>query len=429
MRLLLPAFLLLAATSSSQAQLTETEQRIVAAVKERSPAALELLERTARVNSGTLNVPGVREVGRLFREEFDALGLRTRWAEMPPEMKRAGHLVASREGSKGKRLLLIGHLDTVFEPASAVATWDRRGDRVRGQGVADMKGGDVIVVEALRALQRVGALEDTTIHVIFTGDEERSGAPREVARKDLVDLAKASDLALAFEASQYRGGHYYASFARRSSGGFTLRVTARAGHGGGVFSDEDGNGAIYEAARILNEFREKVAEPNLTFNPGVILGGTDVRYDGATAGGTASGKSNVIAREAIVASDMRYLDPAQGERAKARMREIVAASLPFAKATITFRESYPPQPPTAAGEQLLKEYSRASEDAGLGPVLPLDPALRGAGDVQFAAPYIPGIDGLGTLGTGGHTDDEDMEIASLERGTIRAALLIYRLTR
>jgi len=428
MRALLAA-LFLATATSAQARLSDTEQRIVAAVKGRSAAALALLERTARVNSGTLNVSGVREVGGIFREELDALGFRTRWAEMPPQMKRAGHLVASREGPQGRRLLLIGHLDTVFEPSSSVATWDRRGDRVRGQGVADMKGGDVIVVEALRALQSAGVLDGTTIHVIFTGDEERSGSPREVARADLVDLARRSDLALAFEASQFREGHYYASFARRSSGGFTLRVTARPGHGGGVFSDEDGNGAIYEVARILNEFREKVAEPYLTFNPGVILGGTDAKYEGATAGGSASGKTNVIAREAIVASDMRYLDEAQGERAKARMREIVARNLPFSQATITFRESYPPQPPTPAGEQLLKEYSRASEDAGLGPVLPLDPALRGAGDVQFAAPYIPGIDGLGTLGTGGHTDDEDMEIASLERGTIRAALLIYRLTR
>ena len=130
----LAALCALSSTPAAFAQLSATEQQIIAAVKERTPAALQLLERTVNVNSGTMNADGVREVGRMFRAEFDQLGFSTKWVEMPPEMLRAGHLVATREGKQGKRLLLIGHLDTVFEKDSPVQLWDRKGDKVRGHG-------------------------------------------------------------------------------------------------------------------------------------------------------------------------------------------------------------------------------------------------------------------------------------------------------
>ncbi len=427
MRILLAAFCLTA--TAAHAQLSDMERRIVTAVKERSPAALALLERSVRVNSGTLNPEGVREVGAIFRAELDALGFATRWIDMPPEMQRAGHLVATREGRQGKRLLLIGHLDTVFEKNSPVIPWDPRGDRVRGQGVSDMKGGDVVMVEALRALKAVGALDGTSIAVIMTGDEERAGDPVVVARRDMVELARQSDAALAFEGSIRRPGMDMASYARRSSGGWLLKVTAKSGHSGQVFREGFGYGAVYEAARIVNEFRDKLIEPDLTFNVGVFVGGTEARIDESTARGSAFGKGNVIAKEAVVRGDLRYLTPEQGARVKERMRAIVASNLPQTAATISFTDNYPPQAPTEAGMQLLELYSKASADAGFGPIGAVAPADRGAGDVQFVASLIPGLDGLGAAGSGAHTDNEDLELASIERGAIRAALLIYRMTR
>jgi glutamate carboxypeptidase len=412
------------------AQLSDTEQRIVAAVKQRTPAALELLEKSVRINSGTLNPEGVRATGEIYRAELEQLGFRTRWIDMPPAMKRAGHLVATREGTQGKRLLLLGHLDTVFEKGSSVPLWERRGDRVRGQGVSDMKGGDVIMIEALRALQSVGALDNTRVEIMFTGDEERAGRPLETARADMVAMGKRADYALSFEGSVRHNGADNASIARRSSGGWQLHVKGKAGHSAGVFSPDSGYGAVYEAARILNAFREQVIEPSLTFNPGLAFGGTNISYAEDTATASAFGKSNVIARDAEVLGDLRYLTPEQGERARQKMQGIVTKNnLPGTSATISFVESYPPMPPTEAGRKLVELYSKASQDAGLGRIDTLDPALRGAGDVQFVAPYTTGIDGLGASGSGAHTDDEDLEVASIERGAIRAALLIYRLTR
>lgn len=424
------AFALLAGFAGAVlAQLNETEQRIVAAVKQRTPQALELLERTARINSGTLNPEGVREVGRIFAAEFEATGLRTRWVELPPAMQRAGHLVATHEGTQGQRLLLLGHLDTVFEKASSVPTWDRRGDRVRGQGVVDMKGGNVVIVEALRALQSVGALQGTRIAVMLTGDEERVGTPVEQSRAEMVALARASDAALSFEGGSPLGPNQGAVISRRSAGGWKLTVKARPGHSSRVFTQQLGYGAIYEAARILNAFREQLVEPQVTFNVGVFAGGTNVAYSDETANGTVFGKTNVIPRDVEVRGDLRYLTPEQGERTRRRMREIVAANLPGTSASIAFSEAYPPMPPSEGNQRLLAAFSRASQDAGFGTFTALDPSFRGAGDVQFVAPYIPGIDSLGPAGDGSHTDDEDMEIASLERAAIRAAILIYRLTR
>jgi glutamate carboxypeptidase len=413
--------------------LDPTEQRIVAEVRAHAPQALELLQQSVLINSGTMNPRGVRDVGQLFRKQFDELGFSTRWIELPPEMRRAGHLVATRDGNRGKRLLLLGHLDTVFEPGSSVPMWQQgganEGNRVRGQGVSDMKGGDVIVIEALRALQRAGALDGTRIAVMFTGDEEDAGNPKSVSRGDMAELAKRSDVALSFEGSIIdKNGMATATVGRRATAGWELEVKGRQGHSMAVFG-ANGYGAVYEAARILDAFRREVVEPGLTFNPGVILGGTEVAFDAANSRGTAFGKTNVIANTATVKADLRYLDYAQRDRAQARMREIVAQSLPGTSATITFHDSYPPMAVTPGNLKLLDLYSRASQDAGLGPIGAVPAEARGAGDIQFVAPLVDSLDGLGASGNGAHSPNEDLDVGSIERGAVRAALLIYRLTR
>ena len=413
---------------ASAAALSPTEQKIIAEVKAHAPQGLQLLERSVNINSGTMNHDGVREVGKLFREQFDQLGFATRWIDMPPAVRRAGHLVATREGKRGKRLLLIGHLDTVFEKDSPVRLWKRDGARVRGQGVNDMKGGDVVIIEALRALHKVGALDDTTITVMFTGDEEDAGEPIDVSRADMVAAAKRSDIALAFEGTvRDKDGKDTGTIGRRASSSWELEVKGKQGHTSGIFSEGAGYGAVYEAARILDGFRQQVIEPDLTFSPGLILGGTDV--DAIGDKGQAAGKTNVISRVATVKGDLRYLSYEQRDRARARMRAIVGQNLPGTSASIVFHDAYPPMAPTAGNIAILKTYSQASKDAGLGEIPALPPGQRGAGDIQFIAPLIDSLDGLGVTGNGAHSPDEDLEIASVERATLRTAILLYRLTR
>jgi glutamate carboxypeptidase len=419
-------------------QLSPVEHQIVAEIHAHAPQALELLRQSVLINSGTMNHQGVRTVGKLFRDQFDALGFQTSWIELPPEMQRAGHLLAERptsQSSRGKRLMLLGHLDTVFEPGNTTPAWEPQAGpggtvtHIKGQGVSDMKGGDVVIVEALRALQRVGALDGTRIAVMLTGDEEEAGNPKTISRGDMVNLAKRSDVALSFEGSiTNKDGMAAATVGRRSTAFFELEVKARQAHSMGVFGP-GGYGAVYEAARILDAFRQQVVEPGLTFNPGVILGGTEVTYDEANSRGSAFGKTNVIANTVTVKGDLRYLDYPQRDRAQARMREIVAQSLPGASASINFRDSYPPMAVTPGNLKVLEQYSRASQDAGLGPIGMVPPESRGAGDIQFVAPFIDSLDGLGASGGGAHSPNESLEVASIERSAVRAALLIYRLTR
>lgn len=414
-----------ASAASAQKGLSSTERRIRSSVEQHREAQVGFLERVVNINSGTLNVEGVRKVGEVFRAALDSLGFETRWAEMPESMNRAGHLIAEHKGKPGgKRVLLVGHFDTVFEGEGE--RFVRLDTMARGAGAADMKGGDVIILYALQALRDAGALDDANIIVVFSGDEERAGAPLEVARRDLVEAAKRSDVALAFEG----GDRGIATIARRGDSRWTLRVTGRQAHSSGIFKEGVGDGAIYEASRILDEFREALSsEKYLSFNPGVFVGGTDVTYDTNHVSGTAAGKLNIIARSAVVQGDLRFLSEEQKERARAKMREIVSHHLPGTSAEITFEDEYPAMPPTEGNRALLAVYDSVSRALGYGPVRALDPGQRGAGDVSFVAPYVDGMDGLGADGIGSHSPNEEVNLNSLPMQTERAAVLIYRLTR
>jgi glutamate carboxypeptidase len=405
--------------------LDATERRIREAVRAGTEDQIAFLGRVVDIGSGTMNPAGVRRVGAVFRAAFDSLGFTTRWVDMPASMNRAGHLIAEHKGKAGgKRLLLIGHLDTVFEGEGQ--QFVRSDSTAKGAGSSDMKGGDVIILYALKAMQRAGTLKDANVTVVFTGDEESAGEPLDVARRDLIEAAKRSDAALAFEG----GNRDNATVARRGASSWMLRVTGRQAHSAGVFGEGAGYGAIYEAARILDEFRRTLAgEPNLTFNPGAIVGGTDVTFDSARVAGTTASKLNIVSRTAVVAGDLRFLAEEQKEKARARMREIVSKSLPGTSAEISFQDEYPAMSPTPGNYALLAVYDSVSQALGYGRVEALDPGRRGAGDVSFVAPFVDGLDGLGALGSGSHSPDERVSLTALPMQTERAALLLHRLSR
>ena len=401
-------------------QLTPEEARIRDFVVAHHDEDIELLERAVNIPSGTLNATGVRRVGELFGGQLRELGFTARMTEMPASMRRGGHLVAEHPGTRGPRILLIGHLDTVFEGDGQRFT--RTDSIAHGAGTSDMKGGDVAMIAALRALRAIGGLDDARITVIMTGDEEAVGSPRDLARKDLIELAQRADVALAFEGGTARR----ASIARRGSSSWTLTSTARQAHSAGVFSS-GGFGAIYEVSRILDTFRRELSgNPTLTFNPGSIGGGTDVDRD-SSGSMTVAGKTNIISPKATVNGDLRFLRESQKDSTRQRMREIVAQSLPGASSEITFRDGYPAMPPTAAGAALLAQFDAVSRSLGYGPVEGDPPESRGAGDISFVAPYATGMDGMGVSGRGAHSPEESVNLNSLTMAAQRAAVLLRRL--
>ena len=405
--------------------LNADEKAIIANIEKNIEEQISMLETVVNINSGSTNAEGVRAVGRVFDGAFKSIGFDTDWAEMPAEMNRGGHFLARHKGDQGKRVMLIGHLDTVFPKDSPFQKFEREGHFAKGPGIGDMKAGDVIAFYALKALYQAGALEGAQVNVIFTGDEEMVGRPRDVARAPMIAMAKESDVALSFEG----GSPTTAVVARRGSSGWQLKVTGKRAHSSGIFNETVGAGAIFEAARILNAFYNDVPEDNLTFNPGFIAGGTKVEADMEASSASAFGKTNVVAQSVVVKGGLRFLTQDQKEKARDKMRAIVAQSLPQTSAEITFSDGYPSMPPTDGNYQLFDMLKGVNADLGFDEPVAFPPGKRGAGDIAFVAPYVSGLDGLGGSSSGAHGLGEKVDLNSLLPMTKRAALLMYRLTR
>lgn len=408
------------------AQLSSAEQRMQATVAAETARHEALLQRLVEQNSGTMNPAGVKAVADMLRPEFEALGFQVSWIDLR-ETGRAGHLFARHKGDgRGKRLLLIGHLDTVFEPDNAFKGWKRDGTEAEGPGSVDMKGGDVVMLAALRAMKAAGTLDRADVTVALTGDEERTGDPVETARRDLIAAAKASDAALEFESLVTDDKREFGTVARRGSITWEVRATGKTGHSSVVFGSL-GYGAIYEAARIADAFRRELTEPSLTYNIGLIAGGTPAALDADGVRATASGKPNIVAAEAVMRGDLRALTPEQATRVQAKMRAIVARHLPGTGATISFDDAMPPMAPDPRNEALLAMLNRVNADLGVPAMAAWDPAKRGASDAGWVSPYLPVLAGLGASGGGAHAAGEWVDLTSIPRQATRAAILMSRL--
>ncbi len=417
---------LLFVLSQSCLAAVDIEKKITQHIDKSLAHSASLLEKTVNINSGTMNFDGVKKVGALYQAEFDAMGFETQWVD-GEEFNRAGHLVASF-GSTGPKILMIGHLDTVFAKDDAFQNYKRIDDNhVAGPGITDMKGGDVIIIAALKALKELDLLDKVSVKVVMTGDEESSGSPLSLSKKALIDAAIWADIALGFEDAD--GDIKTAVVARRGSIGWQLDVTGKPAHSSQIFTDTIGYGAIFEVARILNTFREELAGVgNITFNPGLIAGGTEVTVQPENSIVQGFGKTNVVAKEVTVKGGIRTLTPEELTKAKNLMQDIATRSLPHTSATLTFEEGYPPMAPTEQNYALLKMYSDVSESLGYGPVEPVNPRNAGAADISFAADHVDmAIDGLGLMGEGGHTKDEIADMTSFAQNIHKAAVLIYRL--
>jgi glutamate carboxypeptidase len=416
---------ILFSTSLLGKQFSQQQAALVRSIDEQGQAPVALLERIVNINSGTFNTAGVLEVGKVLESEFQALGFTVQWVPMDT-VKRAPSLIAEHKGHRGKRILLIGHMDTVFEPSSPFQKFVRDGDTAVGPGTGDMKGGIVVILSALKALKSVGALDAATITVFLTGDEESVGDPPEIARKALVAAAKNSDAVLSFEPEISQAGKDYAVTARRGSTFWQLRVQAKSGHSSQIFSSAMGDGAIFELTRILSQFHDTLREPNMTYSVGMALGGSNIKVESS---GEASvfGKANIVPGEARASGDIRALYPEQLAHVKEKMQAIVARSLPGTSAEIRFTDDYPPMQPTPGNLALLAKLNEANRALGVPEMEAIDPMSRGAGDASFVAPFADVLDGIGAPGAGFHAPGESVDLSRLPLQSKRAALLVYSL--
>jgi glutamate carboxypeptidase len=198
-----------------------------------------------------------------------------------------------------------------------------------------------------------------------------------------------------------------------------------------VFTNNAGYGAIYEASRIVNSFREQLSqEKYLTFNPGLFIGGSDMQYDDAKSFGSTIGKTNIIAPSAVVIGDLRFLTEEQKNKARAVMSTIVNNNnLTGARAQISFQDGIPSMAPTLGNENILKVINGVTTDMGIGATVAGDPGSRGAGDISYIAAYVDCIDGLGASGRGAHAVGETINLKELPFLIKRAALTMHRLTK
>jgi glutamate carboxypeptidase len=409
----------------SAQNLTQEEAEAARLIDQNAASAVQLLERIVNINSGTYNPAGVVAVDKVIEPEFQALGFTTRWINMDA-VKRAPHLVAERKGNRGKRILLIGHTDTVFEPSSPFQRFQRLGNNALAPGGSDMKGGVVIILSALKALRAVGLLENSEITVFLTGDEENAGAPTAISRKEFIEAGKSADAALCFEGGVQRGGKDYVSTARRGDAGWELIVKAKSGHSGGIFSESAGDGAIFELSRILAGFHDMLREPNMSYSVGLALGGEGIKVD-ASGSGSVVGKNNIIPDEALAHGDLRTLSPEQFDRVKSKMQSIVSMGLPGTRAEIHIEDTYPPMVATNGNKALFALRNEVNRALGVPEEEELDPILRGAGDISFVAPYVDSLSGLGANGSGAHAPGETVDLGRLPLQSKRAAVLISRL--
>lgn len=386
---------------------------------------LKLLENLVNINSETSNVEGVKRNGEIIKSELEALGFNVKWHDLPSEMHHAGSLVATIKGNSRKKILIIGHMDTVFPIDSPFQRFTLSPDHqyATGPGVIDAKGGIVTILYAMKALHHIGELKNANITIVFTGDEELAAKPTSISRKTLIDIAKNSDIALGFE---FALSSDELIVGRRGLDEWFLTSTGKSQHSATIFQANTGFGAVYETSRVLNEIQQHLSHtPGLTINAGLLLGGQKVHEDIETGTGSAAGRKTIVPAIAYAHGDMRFLSDQQRNEAQKNMLQISTHSLQGTKSSISFKPIIPPMQATKSNDELLALYSAINQKLGGSAIKAASPELRGGADISYTSPYIKaGLDGLGPWGKGAHTEAETLEIDALTIATQRTALFI-----
>lgn len=216
---------------------------------------------------------------------------------------------------------------------------------------------------------------------------------------------------------------------RRGYAKWNLNIEAIQGHSSQIFTSEMGDGAAYEMARILSEFRKQVGSMQyLTLNPGLIAGGTTISQVPNLFQVIVDGRSNIIAPKALVQGDLRTVSENQYNEATEKMQAVVKAHLPKTSSTIAFENLFPPMEATTGNRKIADLVSQVSQEIGIGEVTQEHPLQRGAADISFVAKYVDGVDGMGVLGFHEHSPNEQVDLRSIPLAASRAAITLQRLS-
>lgn len=368
-------------------------------VEAQLPRYLAELEKLVNIDCGSYTPDGVNRVADFCSEALGSLGATVE--RLPAE--GLGDLVIGRLAGDGPRLLLIGHMDTVFDPGTvAERPFRREGDRALGPGVTDMKGGLLAGLHALAALRTAGI--GPAVTYVCNPDEE-IGSP--FSGPHIRRLAAEHDAALVLECARANGDIVSA---RKGIADYHVEISGRAAHAG--VEPEKGRSAILEAAgQVLTLTALNGRWPSVTVNVGVIEGGT---------------RPNVVAARCGLKVDLRAASVAEFEAAAAELERIVSTpSVEGTHATLHRVAGHQPMERSPAIAQLAGLARQIAGELGF---TVNDAATGGASDANTcAAAGLAVLDGLGPVGGDDHGPDEWLDITSIVPRTALLAGLISRI--
>ncbi len=359
------------------------------------PQFLDDLATLVNVDCGTFTKDGVDFCGDWVNARGQAWG----WdMEYFPQRKFGNAYLARLRGKGVARILLLGHLDTVYpKGVAAERPLRQEGNKLVGPGVGDMKSGVLVGMYAMRALQLAG-LDDFAELQLFLSPDEEIGSP--TGKKFYMPLVEKADAVLVLEGARANGDIVSA---RKGTGEYTLRVHGHAAHAG--VEPEKGANAILELAhQIIALHNLNGIAPGVTVNAGIISGGT---------------RTNVVPDAAQVKVDVRAVDAAGARIAHdAVMRLAAQTQVARARVEITGAFNFPPMAKTPAIAFMTELAKTAARELGFEIQ---DQATGGASDANnVAAANVPVLDGLGPIGGLDHSPDEYIARDSIAP---RAALL------
>lgn len=379
---------------------------------------LEQVERWAPINSGSHNLSGLAEMAALLADAFSVLPGEPELIEGDPvesigadgrTMTRTmgSHMLLSVRPQASRRLLLTGHMDTVFavDHPFQTARWIDEAT-LNGPGVADMKGGLAIMLAALDAFERSPFAVETGYDVLINSDEEVGSLSSAglIAR-----AAKGKAAALTYEPALADGT---LAGARAGSGNFSISVTGVSAHAGR--NPQDGRNALLAAADLALRLSEGAKAIGLPCNPAKIDGG---------------GPNNMVPERAILRVNFRPADAAMQAAAQALVDDNAAAVAQAHQVKVHVHGGFnrPPKPMDAGARGLFGLVKRAGADLGL------SIGWRDTGGVcdgnNIAACGVPMVDTMGARGGAIHSGDEYLLIDSLPERARLSALVLARIAR